>query len=464
MVLVLLLAATTGIDGQAQGVLRITVTVTGSEQQATPVPRYVLLVSANPATAPPRRILTTANGSVEIRLAPGNYTVESDRALAFEGKAYQWIQMVDVAAGRDTVLTLTAANAEVEALTAASDATPLVTVSPSTPSTGAAPATPGAPEGIVGVWTPTTRVAGVMIHANGLVAASAKTLDLASPIEVQLTTSVKVAATVIVGEALRGVAVLWIDPAAAALVPPVNLGCEPAMPPQLAAREVVALGARLGDVCQLLATAEANMKTATPPSPTQLPVEPQARFPAEVLNSARTGRAVGQTAYQIAAADFDVAFITPLHIAAAEGRRAVVDFKNWQDYVMEQPPVLFVRATPKLVEGFWTKVARGAASTQGMSLPPMKRPKAGFARMRAFCGDAEVTPIHPFKLEHSVSDKETMYEGLYVFDPAAFSPACGAVKFLFYSEKEPEKADTKILTPELVEQLWRDFAPMRPAK
>jgi hypothetical protein len=51
-----------------------------------------------------------------------------------------------------------------------------------------------------------------------------------------------------------------------------------------------------------------------------------------------------------------------------------------------------------------------------------------------------------------------------VFDPASFPPTCGAVKFLLYSEKEPEKADTKVLTPALVEQLWRDFAPLRPVK
>lgn len=453
---VLFLVATPGAQ-QPLGVLKLTVAVTGPDSQATPVPRYVLLLSDNPSSAPPRRILTGADGSVDVRLAPGNYTVESDRALAFEGQAYQWIQMVDIVAGRDTVLALTTRNAEVEALTSSTDAAPLVTVT-------AAATTPRAPESIVGIWTPTARATGVMIHANGLVAAPAKALEDGGPIEVQLTSSVKVAATVIVGEALRSVAVLWINPAAAALVPPAKLGCEPSMSPQVAAREVAGLGARLGDVCQLLATAETNMKTATPPSPAHLPVEPLTPFPADALNAARTGRAVGQTAYQIEAEDFDVAFITPMHIAAAEGRRSVVDFKNWHDYVMEQPPVLFVRATPRLVEGFWTKVARGAASTQGMSIPAIKRPKAGFARMRAFCGDAEVTPIHPFKLEHRATDTETMFEGLYVFDPAAFPPTCGAVKFLLYSEKEPEKPDTKVLTPALVEQLWKDFEPLRSAK
>ena len=105
--------------------------------------------------------------------------------------------------------------------------------------------------------------------------------------------------------------------------------------------------------------------------------------------------------------------------------------------------MLLIRVTPKLVEGFWTTVARGAARTQGVALPPIKHFKSGFSRMRAFCGDAEVTPIHPFKLEQRVSETDAIYEGLYVFDPGALGPQCGTVKLVLYSEKEPEKGDTR---------------------
>ena len=45
--------------------------------------------------------------------------------------------------------------------------------------------------------------------------------------------------------------------------------------------------------------------------------------------------------------------------------------------------------------------------------------------MQAFCGRTEVTPIHPFKLELRVSETDAVYEGLYVFDPAALGPGCG---------------------------------------
>jgi hypothetical protein len=127
--------------------------------------------------------------------------------------------------------------------------------------------------------------------------------------------------------------------------------------------------------------------------------------------------------------------------------------------VADDPPVLLVRVTPKLVEGFWTMVARGAASTQGVSIPPIKRFKPGFLRMRALCGSAEVTPVHPFKLEQRVSESDAIYEGLYVFDPAALGPQCGAVKLVVYSEKEPEKGDTREVDPKIVQQIQDDFAP-----
>jgi hypothetical protein len=116
-----------------------------------------------------------------------------------------------------------------------------------------------------------------------------------------------------------------------------------------------------------------------------------------------------------------------------------------------------------MVEGFWTKVARGAASTQGVSIPPIKRLTSGFVRLRAFCGDAEVTPIHPFMLELRVSEDNAVYEGLYVFDPGALGPHCGPVKLELYSEKDPEKGDARIVDAKIVEQIWQDFEPYRTA-
>jgi len=106
--------------GQAVGVLHIKITLTDAARASMPVPGHALLISDNPATSAPRRVVTAPDGAVDVRLRPGNYTVESDEPIAFGGRGYQWVQTVDIVAGRDLVLELTAANAEVGAAPAPS--------------------------------------------------------------------------------------------------------------------------------------------------------------------------------------------------------------------------------------------------------------------------------------------------------------------------------------------------------
>ena len=132
-----------------------------AERKTTPVPRHALLISDNPASAPPRRIVTALDGTADVRLRPGNYTVESDQPVAFNGKAYQWTQMVDIVAGRDAVLELTADNAEVEPVTAATTASgaPLE-ADPSF-------LLPQWQDSVVALWTPTTRASGFVIDREG---------------------------------------------------------------------------------------------------------------------------------------------------------------------------------------------------------------------------------------------------------------------------------------------------------
>jgi len=84
--------------------------------------------------------------------------------------------------------------------------------------------------------------------------------------------------------------------------------------------------------------------------------------------------------------------------------------------------------------------------------------------LRAFCGDAEVTPIHPFRLEQRVSESDAIHEGLYVFDPGAFGPHCGSAKLVLFSEKEPEKGDTRDVDPKVIQRIWQDFEIYRALK
>ena len=64
---------------QVLSVLHIKVVIVDGKGQSMPVPRYRLQISDNPASAPPRRVITSLDGIVDVRLLPGNYTVESER-------------------------------------------------------------------------------------------------------------------------------------------------------------------------------------------------------------------------------------------------------------------------------------------------------------------------------------------------------------------------------------------------
>jgi S1-C subfamily serine protease len=527
-------------SAQQPSVLHIRVALIDAERKVTPVPRHALLISDNPSTAVPRRIITAADGTADVRLRPGNYTVESDEPVVFQGQAYQWTQIVDIFAGRDAVLELTTGNAEVQPV-------------------GSAKTASGAPlkadasallmqwqDSIVALWTPTTRAAGFVMDARGLIATNQRVIGTATSVEVQLSPTVKVVASVLATDPVRDVAILLIDPKAVASVRPVSLGCAvPSKPPIVAGQEIFTIDAPLGpqkgvtsgtvrrtepnalnsdfilppgsvggpvfaadgvvvgitslldekdegrrggrviridDVCDVVASAEKKVNDVPPPSGTHLPVEPVRPFPVDALKDAVQHRAGSLKPYQMSSGDFDIAFITPVLAYGAQyqpeptgGRdrsrgtsqgfvRPPTDFGNWSEYVADFPPVLLIRATPKLVEGFWTTVARGAVQTQGVALPPMKHFKSGFSRMRAFCGSAEVTPIHPFKLERRVSETDAIYEGLYVFDSDALGPQCGTVKLVLYAEKEPEKGDTRVVEPKIVRQIWEDFTPYRALK
>ena len=138
--------------------------------------------------------------------------------------------------------------------------------------------------------------------------------------------------------------------------------------------------------------------------------------------------------------------------------RLTTEFSNWSEYVADVPPVLMIRATPKLVENFWTMIGRGRPTrAYGCRRSRKSRPASG---MRVFCGDAEVTPIHPFVLDQEVSDEETVAEGLYILPPGALPPTCGSVRLSISSQKDPG-IDTRTVDPKVLQQIWNDFAAYR---
>jgi len=507
--------AQTAISGQTLVVLHIRAALIDATGRATPVARHALLISDIPATREPRRIVTSVDGTADVRLRPGHYIVESDQPVAFQGQAYHWTQTLNVVAGRDSALELTAANAVAEA------------IAPGTTNAAGAVATDPSLllrpwfDSVVELWTPTAHASGFLVDAAGLIATNQTVVGDATSVEVQLSRSIKVAGTVVEADRNRDIAVIRIDPTVMASITPVPLGCSRTSPPPIApGQEIVALAVplrqqkgmhsgtvsrvganiiasdltlatggtggpvftasgdlvgitalaeerdeprrgatrvvRVGQACEVMAAAVKKLAAVPAPSATPLPVEPVEPAPVATFKDAVRRRAGSLKPYQMAASDFDVGFITPVLNYAAQSQPNQT-FSNWSEYVADIPPVLFVRVTPKMVESLWAKVARGAAQTQGMALPAIKHLTSGFQRLHAFCDRTEVTPIHPFKLELRLTETEAIYEGLYVFDPAAFGPECGTVTLVLHSEKEPEKADTRVVDPKVLQQIRRDF-------
>ena len=152
-------------SGQGLGVLHVKVTLRDAARASTPIPRHALLISDNPSTSAPRRIVTAADGTAQARLPPGNYTVESDEPVAFNGKGYQWTRTVDITAGGDVVLELNADNAAVGAAPAASASGAATEPDPSLMLLQWQ-------DSVVAVWTAESRASGFLVDAAGLVVTS----------------------------------------------------------------------------------------------------------------------------------------------------------------------------------------------------------------------------------------------------------------------------------------------------
>jgi S1-C subfamily serine protease len=494
---------------QDTGTLQIRVTLVDATGASTPIPRVTLLISDNPATDEPRRVRTTADGTVELKLKPGSYTVESDQPVVFGGSAYTWTQMIEVVAGRGVILDLTAKNGEINAAPAnaggAIEADSAVLLSRFQNS-------------VVEIWTPTKHASGFVIDRRGLIATSYHAIGGATDVEVEMTGGadrVKVHGTVLQSDRLTGAAIVRVNPQAVSMRRPIEPGCENPNRPSAAYQDVVTAvtspmfgGKELADgevqrvtaqayfvdmrlsrdaggspvftgsgellgisgleeveygsrrsreafvipvdqVCQTIAAAEKKM-TAAPPPADHLPLELSRPTSAPVQTSASTSKPQLITLTSDA---FDITVMTPAQAREATTSNARADMANWSDYIRDAPAMILIRVSPQFEESFWKTLARGAASTQGMNLPPLKSFTSSFLKMRVHCGDTEVTPIHPFIIERQVAEKASIREGLYAFDPSALGSQCGSVKVTMFSEKDPAKGDIKTLDGKLFDRL-----------
>ena len=96
--------------------------------------------------------------------------------------------------------------------------------------------------------------------------------------------------------------------------------------------------------------------------------------------------------------------------------------------------------------------------------------KADFRTLKLFCGQQELPPIHPGRIEHVVAIDnattkmfDTTSEGLYVFGPESIGPQCGQVRLEVIDAAHPEKGETITVPPAMVSRVWNDFAAYRAA-
>ena len=176
LIAVLLALWAPGAAGQAQGVLRIRITLTDAEGRPAPVAQHRLLISDNPATTSPREVVTSREGSAVITLPPGNYTIESDKPLVVGSKAYSWWKTLDVPAGRETVVELTEADAEV----GTPGETSTVPDAPPDEGTVLLAKWQGS---VVELWMPRRHATGFLVDARGLVATSQRVVEVAPVVE-----------------------------------------------------------------------------------------------------------------------------------------------------------------------------------------------------------------------------------------------------------------------------------------
>jgi len=515
---VLALAMCVGSAAQDLQLVRIRVSVLTADQRRVPVGRHVLLISDEPVTAAPRRVVTAADGTAEIRLRPGTYIAESDQPFVLESRAYEWVHPFSVAAGAEMTVELTSANATTSAAAATAAAADLPPANAAETSVSLLTTWQAS---VFELWSAHAHASGFLADEAGLVVTSFRAIDPGGPVEVQLSSTEKVAGVPVVADESTDVVVIRVHAPAVAGLRPVPVACEAASAvsggtgpgadryvitaPMFGAKDAdssltapatgaggpvmsangraIGMSSPIDDgvrggvmdvrivpadrLCAALTAARAQLAAASPGGG-RLPVEPPR---ASTSATPPAGGSSSVASHQLSTSDFDVTFLTPALLARVaarrdftggrqddfSGTRVATDFENWSEYVDSAPPLLYVRVTPRLVEGFWMKLARGAASTQGANIPPIKRLRPGFSRMRLLCAGREVTPIHPFRIQAPVTETEAIEEGFYVFDPEAIGPACGTASIVLSSVKDPDKTETRAIDPAILRQIAVDF-------
>lgn len=94
----------------------VKVTVVDDGLNLKNVPKFSLVIRRSDGTSfPATKVSTSAEGTVELALSPGGYTIASEKPLAFQNRNFAWEQPFAVERGKAITIELSSDNAKVEA-------------------------------------------------------------------------------------------------------------------------------------------------------------------------------------------------------------------------------------------------------------------------------------------------------------------------------------------------------------
>jgi hypothetical protein len=247
---------------------------------------------------------------------------------------------------------------------------------------------------------------------------------------------------------------------------------------------------RIEQALPLLDEARSKMGSVQKPSSEFLPAFPTDAYPIDAIKASANIEKFRLDPYVFGLGDYDVAFVTPIlryrglasdvkagkekekrnrkNSNAVQGTfQPLDDLKGWGEYVGQYEPVLLVQASPKLKETFLSAFSRGMAASHGYVTGPAKMHfKTDFYKMKLLCGNQEVKPLFPGKIERvadehdaAINITDATFDGLYKYSANAITAKCGTVTLQLFSERDPGQPKVKLLDQKTIKAVVADFGP-----
>ncbi|HEX8456038.1 MAG TPA: serine protease [Pyrinomonadaceae bacterium] len=252
---------------------------------------------------------------------------------------------------------------------------------------------------------------------------------------------------------------------------------------------------RIEEAEQTLAKAKEIAGTKEMPSAELMPTVPEDAFPLDAIKTRLDVKKFETKPYKTELGDYDVMMLTPVYkfylterdrLEAVrerekrnrgDGAQGTMDkyrnLRNWAEYAGELKPVVQILAIPEMkMTGKSLLLGAVLMAGAGMMTPPDMKFKADFYEMSLVCDGKSITPIQRGKSElvvpmpsyYKMKNRYT-YAGIYTFPVDPFEPGkCKQLTLNVFSEENPALAAKKILSPQMVQQVWQDFSEYRQRK